>query len=94
MNSTLSMLWVNLCILSDLGSAYPGTVDIAQSGNVKSEGRFSELVSAVYNSARDVGRKGMAIPISMICAGPITLDHFGFKDAASTILNAIEDVLS
>ncbi|RAR10367.1 tartrate dehydrogenase [Stemphylium lycopersici] len=81
-------------ILSDLGPACTGTIGIAPSANINPEGKFPSLFEPVHGSAPDICGKGIANPIGMIWAGQMMLEHFGFKDAAATMLTAIERVLS
>ncbi|KAI0839029.1 tartrate dehydrogenase [Hypoxylon sp. FL0890] len=81
-------------ILSDLGPACTGTIGIAPSGNINPTGQFPSLFEPVHGSAPDIAGKGIANPVGMIWAGQMLLEHFGFKDAAATILQAIETVLA
>lgn len=81
-------------ILSDLGPACTGTIGIAPSGNINPTGKFPSLFEPVHGSAPDIMGKGIANPVGMIWAGQMMLEHFGYKDAADTMLKAIETVLS
>lgn len=81
-------------ILSDLGPACTGTIGIAPSANINPKGAFPSLFEPVHGSAPDIMGKGVANPVGMIWAGQMMLDHFGFKEAAGAMLQAIENVLS
>jgi tartrate dehydrogenase len=81
-------------ILSDLGPACTGTIAIAPSANINPEGKFPSLFEPVHGSAPDIMGKGIANPVGMIWAGQMMLHHFGYTDAAATLLKAIENVLA
>ena len=77
-------------ILSDLGPACTGTIGIAPSGNINPEGAFPSLFEPVHGSAPDIAGHGIANPIGQIWSGAMMLDHFGERDAAAEIVQAIE----
>ena len=81
-------------ILSDLGPACTGTIGIAPSGNINPERTFPSLFEPVHGSAPDIAGKGIANPIGQIWAGAMMLEHLGFADAASCIIDAIERALT
>src|ERR1700742_3716913 len=81
-------------ILSDLGPACTGTIGIAPSGNINPTGEFPSLFEPVHGSAPDIAGKGIANPVGMIWAGQMMLEHFGFKDAAAAMLQAVENILA
>ncbi|GKT82219.1 tartrate dehydrogenase (D-malate dehydrogenase) [Colletotrichum tofieldiae] len=81
-------------ILSDLGPACTGTIGIAPSANLNPEGNFPSLFEPVHGSAPDIVGKGIANPVGMIWAGQMLLQHFGFKEGADLLLEAIENVLA
>ncbi|KAI1636606.1 hypothetical protein F4809DRAFT_379475 [Biscogniauxia mediterranea] len=81
-------------ILSDLGPACTGTIGIAPSGNINPDRTFPSLFEPVHGSAPDIAGKGIANPIGMIWAGQMMLQHLGYQDAASLLLQAIEAVLA
>lgn len=80
-------------ILSDLGPAVTGTIGIAPSGNINPEGKFPSLFEPVHGSAPDIMGKGIANPVGMIWAGQMMLLHLGEKEAAETMIRAIDHVL-
>lgn len=80
-------------ILSDLGPAVTGTIGIAPSGNINPEGKFPSLFEPVHGSAPDIMGRGIANPVGMIWAGQMMLLHLGEKEAAETMIKAIDFVL-
>lgn len=80
-------------ILSDLGPACTGSIGVAPSGNINPDGRWPSLFEPVHGSAPDIAGKGIANPIGMIWAGQMLLEHFGHKEAADTMMRAIEAAL-
>jgi tartrate dehydrogenase/decarboxylase/D-malate dehydrogenase len=81
-------------ILSDLGPACTGTIDIAPAGNVNPEREFPSLFEPVHGSAPDIAGQGIANPIGQIWSGAMMLEHLGEAEAASGILASIERVLA
>ncbi|MCW8836714.1 MAG: tartrate dehydrogenase [Rhodospirillales bacterium] len=81
-------------ILSDLGPAVTGTIGIAPSANLNPERAFPSMFEPVHGSAPDIAGKGIANPIGQIWSGAMMLDHLGHKDAADSIVRAIETVLA
>lgn len=80
-------------ILSDLGPACTGSIGIAPSGNLNPSGEWPSLFEPVHGSAPDIAGKGIANPIGMIWAGQMMLEHFGFKEAADCMMDAINEAL-
>src|SRR5450631_3915360 len=80
-------------ILSDLGPACTGTIGIAPSGNINPEGHFPSVFEPVHGSAPDIAGQGIANPIGMIWSGAMMLEHLGEKQAAASIVAAIERTL-
>jgi tartrate dehydrogenase/decarboxylase / D-malate dehydrogenase len=81
-------------ILSDLGPACTGTIGIAPSGNINPDNKFPSLFEPVHGSAPDIAGKGIANPVGQIWSGAMMLEHLGENEAAKTIINSIEKVLS
>lgn len=81
-------------ILSDLGPACTGTIGIAPSGNLNPEKTAPSLFEPVHGSAPDIAGKGIANPIGQIWCGSMMLEHLGETEAASSIMSAIETVLT
>ena len=80
-------------ILSDLGPACTGTIGIAPYGNINPEKKFPSLFEPVHGSAPDIAGKGVANPIGQIWSGALMLDYLGEKEAANSIMLAIEKSL-
>lgn len=80
-------------ILSDLGPACTGTIGIAPSANINPEGAFPSLFEPVHGSAPDIAGQGIANPIGQIWSAALMLDHLGEKEAAASIVDAIEHTL-
>jgi tartrate dehydrogenase/decarboxylase/D-malate dehydrogenase len=81
-------------ILSDLGPACTGTIGIAPSGNINPDGSFPSLFEPVHGSAPDIAGQGVANPIGQIWSGAMMLEHLGEEEAATSIVAAIENVLT
>ena len=80
-------------ILSDLGPACTGTIGIAPSGNINPERKFPSVFEPVHGSAPDIAGQGIANPIGQIWSGAMMLEHLGEKQAAASIVGAIERTL-
>ena len=80
--------------LSDLGPACTGTIGIAPSGNINPENKFPSLFEPVHGSAPDIAGQGIANPVGQIWSGAMMLDYLGEKEAANSIVAAIEKTIS
>jgi tartrate dehydrogenase/decarboxylase/D-malate dehydrogenase len=78
-------------ILSDLGSALAGSLGLAPSANLNPERRFPSMFEPVHGSAPDIAGQGVSNPIGAIGSAAMMLDHFGLKDEAESLQQAIED---
>jgi len=81
-------------ILSDLGPACTGTIGIAPSGNINPENKFPSLFEPVHGSAPDIAGQGIANPVGQIWSGAMMLDYLGEKEAANSIVTALENTIS
>ncbi len=81
-------------ILSDLGPACTGTIGIAPSANINPDRHFPSLFEPVHGSAPDIAGKGIANPIGQIWCGAMMLEHLGYPQVSTAIVDAIENVLS
>lgn len=77
-------------ILSDLGGAIGGSLGIAASGNIDPQRRNPSMFEPVHGSAPDIAGKGIANPIAAIWSAAMMLDHLGERDAAASVMQAIE----
>src|SRR5437879_5686045 len=80
-------------ILSDLGPAVVGSIGIAPSANLNPEREYPSMFEPVHGSAPDIAGRNIANPIGQIWSGAMMLDHLGHKQAADSIVRAIETVL-
>lgn len=81
-------------ILTDLGAAIVGSIGIAPSANLNPEREYPSMFEPVHGSAPDIAGQGVANPIGQIWSGAMMLDHLGHPEAATAILDAIEQVLA
>ena len=81
-------------ILSDLGPAVAGTIGIAPSANLNPEREFPSMFEPVHGSAPDIAGKNIANPIGQIWSGAMMLEFLDQKEAAQSVLQAIERVLA
>lgn len=80
-------------LLSDLGGAIVGSIGLMASGNINPEKEFPSMYEPVHGSAPDIAGHGIANPIAMILAGAMMLDNLGESHAATTLQNAVRNVL-
>ena len=80
-------------ILSDLGPALAGSIGLAASGNINPERTAPSMFEPVHGSAPDIAGKGLANPIGQIWSASMMLDHLGYEDAASAVMDGIEALL-
>lgn len=81
-------------ILSDLGPGVTGTIAVAPSANINPERRHPSMFEPVHGSAPDIAGQGIANPIGQIWSAAMMLDHLGEAEAASSVMSAIEAVLT
>lgn len=80
-------------ILSDLGPGCTGTIALAPSANINPERRFPSMFEPVHGSAPDIAGRGIANPVGQIWAGAMMLEHLGEQEAATRVMQAVEDAL-
>lgn len=80
-------------ILSDLGSATVGSLGIAASANLSAHPNMPSMFEPVHGSAPDIAGQGVANPIATIWSGAMMLEHLGFNDVATQVMQAIEQSL-
>src|SRR5699024_1671570 len=81
-------------ILSDLGPGVTGTIAVAPGGNINPERNYPSMFEPVHGSAPDIAGQGIANPIGQIWSASLMLEHLGEKQAANTVMQAIEYALS
>lgn len=77
-------------ILSDAAAALVGGLGLAPSANV---GERFILVEPVHGSAPDIAGRDIANPVATILAAAMLLDHFGWREEAISIGEAVESTL-
>lgn len=77
-------------ILSDLGGAIMGSLGLGPSGNINPEKTYPSMFEPIHGSAPDIAGQNIANPIGAIWSGAIMLEHLGLKEAAESIVRAIE----
>lgn len=78
-------------ILTDIGAAIMGSIGIAPSANLNLNGKYPSMFEPVHGSAPDIVGKGVANPVGQIWTAKMMLDHFGYTELGSKLLQAIED---
>ncbi|HEV2581821.1 MAG TPA: tartrate dehydrogenase [Ktedonobacteraceae bacterium] len=81
-------------ILTDLGAAVTGSLGLAPSANLNPERSYPSLFQAIHGSAPDITGKGIANPVASIWSGQLLLDFLGEREAAATLMRAIEETLA
>lgn len=81
-------------ILSDLGPALAGGIGIAPSANLNPERKFPSMFEPVHGSAPDIAGKGIANPIATLWSVNMMLEFLEEKEAAETLMKAIEATTS
>ncbi|CAA9465874.1 MAG: D-malate dehydrogenase [decarboxylating] [uncultured Rubrobacteraceae bacterium] len=81
-------------LLSEVTAAIAGAIGIAPSANLNPEGTYPSLFEPIHGSAPDIAGEGLANPAGAIWAGAMMLDHAGYPDAGTRVLNALEDTLA
>ena len=79
-------------ILTDLGAAIQGGLDLAASGNIH-PGRVS-LFEPVHGSAPPLAGKGTANPIGAILTSAMMLEYLGFQTLSKQIEEAVRGAIS
>ncbi|MDQ3790947.1 MAG: tartrate dehydrogenase [Actinomycetota bacterium] len=81
-------------ILSDLAAAVAGSIGIAPAANIDPTGEFPSMFEPVHGSAPDIAGQGVANPLGAIWSAAMMLDHLGHPEAASSVMDALADVLA
>ncbi|MFI7675732.1 tartrate dehydrogenase [Actinophytocola sp. NPDC049390] len=81
-------------ILSDLAAAVAGSIGIAPAGNIDPTREFPSMFEPVHGSAPDIAGQGVANPLGAIWSAAMMLDHLGHPEAASSVMDALTNVLA
>lgn len=81
-------------ILTDLGAALAGGLGLAAGANINPERKYPSMFEPVHGSAPDIAGKQLANPLATIWSASQMLDHLGYEDLGSLVLQAIEGVLT
>ena len=81
-------------ILTDLGGAIAGSIGIAPSANINPERSYPSMFEPVHGSAPDIAGKGIANPIGQIWCAAMMLDHLGFPELATLMMQSIEATMT
>jgi tartrate dehydrogenase/decarboxylase/D-malate dehydrogenase len=79
-------------ILTDIGAAIQGGLGFAASGNIDPTRTYPSMFEPVHGSAPDIAGQGIANPSATIWAGSMMLDFLGEREAAHTVMQALEEV--
>jgi tartrate dehydrogenase/decarboxylase/D-malate dehydrogenase len=79
-------------ILTDVGAAIQGGLGFAASANINPSGGVPSMFESVHGSAPDIAGRGIANPIATIWAGSMMLENLGEREAAQTVMTAVEKV--
>ncbi|MDI6889179.1 MAG: isocitrate/isopropylmalate dehydrogenase family protein [Methanocellales archaeon] len=78
-------------IITDLGAMIQGGMGLAPGGNINPDG--TSMFEPIHGSAPKYKGMQRANPIATIWAGAMLLEHLGEKEAANSVLRAIEQSL-
>jgi len=78
-------------ILSDEGSVIGGSIGLLASASIGEKSALFEPIHGSYPQAKD---KDIANPIAAILSAAMLLDHFGLREEASAIENAVQKALA
>lgn len=80
-------------ILTDIGAAIMGSIGIAPSANINPSGQYPSMFEPVHGSAPDIVGKGIVNPVGQIWTAKMMLDHFGYEDLGTLLMDKMEDTL-
>ncbi|MGH3137991.1 MAG: tartrate dehydrogenase [Gaiellaceae bacterium] len=79
-------------ILTDLAAAIQGGMGMAASANIApGSAEKPGVFEPVHGSAPDIAGRGIANPCGAIWSASLMLDHLGEREAARTLLSALEE---
>src|SRR5699024_10617957 len=80
-------------ILTDLGAALAGGMGLAAGANINPTKEFPSMFEPVHGSAPDIAGQGLSNPLAAIWSASQMLDHLGYTNWGTRILQAIEKVV-
>jgi len=81
-------------ILTDLGGAIAGSIGIAPSANINPERTYPSMFEPVHGSAPDIAGKGIANPLGQIWCAAMMLEHLGFPELETLVMQSIEATMT
>src|SRR3954453_21965917 len=81
-------------IITDLGAAIAGGIDLAASGNLDVSHTNPSMFEPVHGSAPDIAGQGKADPTAAVLSVAMLLEHTGDADAAARVEAAVADDLA
>lgn len=80
-------------ILTDLGAAIAGGMGLAAGANLNPERKYPSMFEPIHGSAPDLAGLGVSNPLASIWSASQMLDHFGYEDWGSHLIDIIEEML-
>ena len=80
-------------LLSEITAAITGAIGIAPSANLNPGREHPSLFEPIHGSAPDIAGQGKANPAGAIWAGAMMLEHVGYAETGSRIVEALEETL-
>ncbi|MDT8859282.1 tartrate dehydrogenase [Alkalihalobacillus sp. MEB130] len=80
-------------ILTDVGAAIMGSIGIAPAANINLNGKFPSMFEPVHGSAPDIIGQGIANPIGQLWTAKMMLDHLGYEELGSLLMNSIKETI-
>lgn len=77
-------------IITDLAGAVMGGIGLAASGNIDATRTNPSMFEPVHGSAPDIAGKGLADPTAAIISVAMLLEHLGYDEEATRIMEVVE----
>ena len=81
-------------ILTDLGAAIAGSIGIGASANLNPERVYPSCFESIHGSAPDIVGQGIANPMGQIWSGALMLEHLGYEQEATWVVEAMSATLA
>ena len=78
-------------IITDLAGAVMGGIGLAASGNIDATRTNPSMFEPVHGSAPDIAGKGLADPTAAIISAAMLLEHLGYDEEATRIMQVVEE---